>query len=362
MLFILLISFTYAFNLSFHVAWNNFKQKYSHYKTVAEEKYRKKVFLNNYAKLTTIQSNQPQTLFTINQFSDKTEEELQSNGLLPTKSKMLTSLSFNQNSSIFYTNYPQQPNYLSYCGDYVKNNDYDKTDYCVETTMNQGSCGSCYAMVLSQYIQILYYKLSGIKEIFSTQQIIDCSTNRRCCGGWPPTVLSSLRYFVREKDYPYTDFSKRALCTSEECHTGNITPIFSKDYLEISKANDKETIKQILLYYGPFIAMMHSNSELRSYHKGILHLHCQKGVEMNHAVLVVGYGEEDGEEFVIIRNSWGNWGENGYARISFDDMCGLGGSDGNVCGAVVIFPELSSSIHAEYNSTAKMKTQPNNQH
>ena len=46
----------------------------------------------------------------------------------------------------------------------------------------------------------------------------------------------------------------------------------------------------------------------------------------NHAVLVVGYGKEDGQDYFIVKNSFGErWGEKGYARIaaSPDNVCGI---------------------------------------
>ena len=46
---------------------------------------------------------------------------------------------------------------------------------------------------------------------------------------------------------------------------------------------------------------------------------------LNHEVTLVGYGKRDGEEYWIVKNSWGrDWGIDGYFHISTRNTdCGI---------------------------------------
>ena len=58
-----------------------------------------------------------------------------------------------------------------------------------------------------------------------------------------------------------------------------------------------------------------------SYGGGIYNGNCG---QYDHAVTLVGYGNEGGVGYWIIRNSWGaGWGESGHIRIQANGNCKL---------------------------------------
>lgn len=55
--------------------------------------------------------------------------------------------------------------------------------------------------------------------------------------------------------------------------------------------------------------------------------------DVNHAVLAVGYGIENGVPYWLIKNSWGEeWGDKGYFKMEFGK---------NMCGKLVLYYSLN---------------------
>lgn len=65
---------------------------------------------------------------------------------------------------------------------------------------------------------------------------------------------------------------------------------------------------------------------MTTYKSGIITGDSGCGTEMDHAVLAVGWGTENGTDYWLIKNSWGtSWGENGFVRFAIEDGLGVCG-------------------------------------
>jgi C1A family cysteine protease len=54
----------------------------------------------------------------------------------------------------------------------------------------------------------------------------------------------------------------------------------------------------------------------QSYKSGVLTDEAACGTTTDHAVIAVGYGNENGTDYWLVRNSWGSsWGEAGYVKL-----------------------------------------------
>ena len=78
-----------------------------------------------------------------------------------------------------------------------------------------------------------------------------------------------------------------------------------------------------IVNYGPIVVGIEASYDFDYYNGGIFNGYC--GTDVNHMVLVIGYGQdnenenENGNKYWIVKNSYGPyWGENGFIRICRD--------------------------------------------
>jgi len=115
----------------------------------------------------------------------------------------------------------------------------------------------------------------------------------------------------------------RGLCGSSK---GTVAQL--KDWRRI--ANDATSIASELVATGPLSIALDATLAFQFYKKGVLDPSgliggCGKSSELNHAVLLVGFGTDGSKPYWTIKNSWGaKWGEEGFFRFKRgEDKCGV---------------------------------------
>ncbi|CAH2225561.1 dipeptidyl peptidase 1 [Pelobates cultripes] len=195
----------------------------------------------------------------------------------------------------------------------------------VSPVRNQGNCGSCYAFATMGMLESRIRVSSQLRQTptLSPQQIVSCSNySQGCDGGFPYLIAGKYGQdfgIVEESNFPYT--GSDSPCTLKDDYYRYYTAEYH--YVGGFYGGCNEALmKYELLMGGPLAVAFEVYDDFMHYGGGIYH---HTGLQdkfnpfqlTNHAVLLVGYGEEsNGEKYWIVKNSWGeSWGEKGYFRI-----------------------------------------------
>jgi cathepsin L len=258
----------------------------------------------------------------------------------------------------------------------IKSNNYDlsllpknvdwRTKGVVTAVKSQGGCGSCWAFastaVIESHVAINNSKLFDL----SPQQIATCAPNPFECGGKGNCqgataelafdyVSNSIGLFD-EFQLPYTEYYG----IEAKCELPNTTPkVKISGYVKLEENNYNQLLYAVATY-GP-IAVSVDASTWHAYSSGIFNGCDQENPDINHAVVLVGYGTDQltGLDYWLVRNSWSaSWGESGYIRLlrqnnKDEENCGIDTTpeDGTACAGNITPVKVCGTCGILYDSS-----------
>jgi len=272
----------------------------------------------------------------VNHFTDRTEQELSSLrgydkhlGFLQKEKRTLRPFHQQANEAIeqlSHVNIDDLPSYVDW-----------REQGVVTPVKDQGRCGSCWTFGSTEMLESHYAIKKGVLVELSEQAILDCVPNPQSCGGSGgcgggtvelayDTILSKgWKGMPSEWTYPYKSHEAQAYSCAYNAST--IVPVAASfsGYVSLP-TNQYDPVMKALATIGP-LAINVDASGWHSYENGVYSGCNLTSPDINHVVLLVGYGTDPQfGDYWLLRNSWTPvWGEKGYMRLarSSNVTCGI---------------------------------------
>eukprot|EP00931_Biecheleriopsis_adriatica_P024145 TRINITY_DN15118_c0_g1_i1.p1 TRINITY_DN15118_c0_g1~~TRINITY_DN15118_c0_g1_i1.p1 ORF type:complete len:455 (+),score=82.65 TRINITY_DN15118_c0_g1_i1:120-1367(+) len=183
---------------------------------------------------------------------------------------------------------------------------------------SEWDCGSCWANTAISAIQGHLAIATGVHLELSTQQLVDCAVKHGCQGGTEEEAFAYAEKagLADDQSYPYSSAHNGG-------HEGNCKmgrdgpqPVAGITGYHALQSNDELALLTALAHTGPVVVGVDA-SEHWDFYKGGIFDSCNKHVhDVDHDVLLIGYGEENGVKYWLIQNGWADdWGERGLMKI-----------------------------------------------
>lgn len=209
----------------------------------------------------------------------------------------------------------------------------------ISPVIDQGWCGSDWAVSIAGVASDRFAIQSNGAEsmILSPQTLLSCNVRQQqgCKGGHIDVAWNFARShgLVDEDCFPYKatktrcPFKPRGNLLDDRCKPAVNLRTSRYKVGPPGRLKSEKDVMYDIMESGPVQAIMTVYQDFFHYHDGI-YRHTRHGdnvLQGQHSVRIVGWGEERGDKYWIVANSWGiGWGENGYFRIARgSNECGI---------------------------------------
>ncbi|XP_073309484.1 cysteine proteinase mucunain-like [Primulina huaijiensis] len=272
------------------------------YNAIGEKERRFEIFKDNLRFIEEHNSEDRTYKLGLNRFADLTNEEYRSmfvGGRMDRKTRLMSGKASNR--------------YAFKEGDGLPESVDWREKGAVAPVKDQGQCGSCWAFSTVAAVEGINKIVTGDLVALSEQELVDCDKayNQGCNGG---LMDYAFQFIIKNGgidtsvDYPY-----RARDGSCDQYRKN-AKVVSIDTYEDVPENDEQSLRKAVANQPVSVAIEAGGRAFQLYQSGVFTGQC--GTALDHGVVAVGYGTEKGEDYWIVRNSWGpSWGEKGYIRL-----------------------------------------------
>merc|ERR1711907_348141 len=127
--------------------------------------------------------------------------------------------------------------------------------------------------------------------------------------------------------YPACPSQEYSVSAKKTCSEGSYSKSYSDDKTKGTRAVSVSSVAQMqteLMTNGPLAVAFTVYSDFPTYKSGV-YKHTTGSMLGGHAVEMVGWGTEDGEDYWLIKNSWNEeWGDGGLFKIARGvNECGI---------------------------------------
>ncbi|KAI4876596.1 hypothetical protein NFI96_034275 [Prochilodus magdalenae] len=205
--------------------------------------------------------------------------------------------------------------------------DWRRAGYVTPVKNQQKHCDSCWAFSATGALEGQIFRKIRKLISLSEQQLVDCSKdfgNNGCQRGWPHKAFEYIIYtggLETENTYPYQ-------AENGVCHFKPQNAMVTCRGFTLDESGDENYLQRVVATIGPIsVGIDDTKPTFRLYESGVYNEPGCNSLNLNHAVLVVGYGTVDNkEDYWLVKNSWGpEWGEKGYIKMSRNNnnQCGI---------------------------------------